>query len=181
MEARFLAKVNKIEGGCWVWIGEKFDDTEYGKFTIATRNFGAHRIAYELWIGEILSEQVVRHKCDNPSCVNPAHLETGTQQDNMNDKLERGRQPRGEGHCNSKLTEDNVVEIKILLGFGVPATHIVKQFGVSASTIYHIKTGKTWAHVTPASRAQSHPQLQAAPPERVCAGPTRMVYSRPQV
>ena len=149
MEARFLAKVNKIEGGCWEWTGDTFDEEvngkKYGKFTIGGCNFGAHRIAYELWTGEIPPELVVRHQCDNPPCVNPAHLLTGTQKENMADKIERNRQY-------FKLTKDDVVEIKVLLGFGVSGRQIAQQFGVTPSTVYSIDKGKTWAHVIPASR-----------------------------
>jgi hypothetical protein len=104
----------------------------------------AHRVAYELWKGPIPSGLLVRHKCDNRGCVNPDHLETGTQQDNMNDMLERNRQ-----YC--KLTEDDVIEIRVLLGFGVRQVQLAEQFGVSQYIISRINTGRIWKHVNPAS------------------------------
>jgi hypothetical protein len=159
MEARFLTKVNKIEGGCWEWSGCK-SVYGYGVFgvNVNNRNCRAHRVAYELWKGPIPSGLLVRHKCDNRGCVNPDHLETGTFQDNSNDMVERGRSLKGENHGAAKLTEDDVVEIKVLLGFGVPQRQIAEQFGVSQHLISRINTGIQWAHVTPASRAQSPQQ-----------------------
>lgn len=55
---------------------------------------------------------VIRHKCDNPSCVNPFHLTSGTQADNMRDKKERGRTPKGEAHARAKLTDAQVAMIR---------------------------------------------------------------------
>jgi hypothetical protein len=102
--------------------------------------------------------------------VNPAHLETGTHQDNSTDMVERGRSAKGEQNgsrlhperlargeqiSNAKLTYDDVVEIRVLLGFGVPNRQIAEQFDVGKSLVSKIKRGKIWKHVTPASRAQS--------------------------
>jgi hypothetical protein len=150
MEARFLAKVNKIEGGCWEWTGYK-SSKGYGRLKANGSDLYAHRVAYELWVGPIPSGLDVRHKCDNPCCVNPDHLKTGTHQDNMDDKVERNRQIKGENHGNAKLTEDDVVEIRVLLGFGVYQRQIARQFGISQYIITRINTGKNWKHVNPAS------------------------------
>lgn len=57
-----------------------------------------------------IAGKVVRHECDNPGCVNPAHLLLGTHQDNMDDKVRRGRVPaRG---TNTKLTAEEVQWIR---------------------------------------------------------------------
>ena len=171
MEARFLTKVNKTDT-CWLWTGYK-TSKGYGQFGVNYCIVRAHRVAYELWVGPIPSGLILRHKCDNPSCVNPDHLETGTHQDNANDRVERGRSakgdksgarlhpekmPRGENHHNSKLTYDDVVEIKVLLGFGVTQEQIAEQFGVGDPTISKIKRGILWSHVIPASAPSRLPQ-----------------------
>lgn len=79
---------------CWGWSGAK-DNKGYG--IVSNRNGRnkspekAHRISYEITYGEIPIGQVVRHKCDNPECTNPSHLELGTQKENMQDCSLRGR------------------------------------------------------------------------------------------
>ena len=56
-----------------------------------TSKFKAHRVSYEMANGPIPDGLIIRHKCDNPNCVNPKHLESGTQKDNMLDASFRGR------------------------------------------------------------------------------------------
>lgn len=76
---------------CWNWTKYR-SRAEYGVVWHNGKHVFAHRVAYELANGtKILEGLVVRHKCDNPPCVNPAHLETGTPADNVQDMMERGR------------------------------------------------------------------------------------------
>jgi hypothetical protein len=151
MEARFLTKVIKCENGCWEWTFYK-DKDGYGIY----KQRRAHRVAYELWKGKIPVGQLVRHKCDNPPCVNPEHLEIGTQSDNMRDMVERGRHraktcsqsiPRGEKHANSKLTEDDVREIRILRGFGFTFKELGNMYGICRQLATDIVYMKRWKHV----------------------------------
>lgn len=74
---------------CWPWRGGRNSDG-YGVFRAGRRLLLAHRIAYALAHGAP-GRRVVRHECDNPSCVNPAHLLAGTQRDNVRDMIARGR------------------------------------------------------------------------------------------
>lgn len=76
--------------GCWEWRGPR-SARGYGSLNTADGRLYAHRVAYELHNGPIPDGLVVRHKCDNPPCVNPNHLEIGTQLDNIQDSVERGR------------------------------------------------------------------------------------------
>lgn len=80
----------ELNTGCWLWSGGT-DRHGYGTQWVAGRVVYAHRIFYEQHVGAIPDGQVVRHKCDTPTCVNPAHLLPGTQGDNMRDARERGR------------------------------------------------------------------------------------------
>jgi len=106
---RFNAKYIKIEGGCWEWSASKHRQG-YGRIRLGKKEgktVQAHRVSYELFIGEIPSEKLVCHRCDNPSCVNPDHLFLGTHKDNMIDKYKKGRQgilPTGEDHWTHKRT-----------------------------------------------------------------------------
>ena len=113
----------------------------------------AHRLAYcdanGLQISDIAG-QVVRHSCDNPACIQPAHLSLGTQQDNMNDKVDRQRQAKGSAHGMAELTEDIVRYIKEhykrrCKEFGGRA--LATRFGVHESTVSDIMLGHTWGHV----------------------------------
>lgn len=89
---RFWSKVAIGEPSeCWEWLGAK--SRGYGLLSSKQGEapFKAHRLAYELFVGTISSGQVVRHKCDNPSCCNPFHLDIGTHRDNVMDRVRRGR------------------------------------------------------------------------------------------
>ena len=95
---------------------------------------------------------MLRHKCDNPSCIAIAHLEPGTQRDNVHDMLKRGRAKpsAGEGHCSAKLTADQVREIRRRYVPGVygKGPHVLaKEFGVSKQSIQSLLKGKTWRTV----------------------------------
>jgi len=83
----------------------------------------------------------VLHKCDNPPCVNPDHLELGTHADNMRDMAERGRSSRGEQHPPSKLTDAEADEIRSLKG-AVSQSVLAKRYSVNQSTISLIQSGR---------------------------------------
>jgi hypothetical protein len=93
----FWSKVDQT-GDCWTWTAGR-DKDGYGKFAIglgghAQRHVRAHRFAYESLVGDIPDGHVVMHRCDNPPCVRPDHLTTGTPLDNNDDKIAKGRDVR---------------------------------------------------------------------------------------
>lgn len=114
----FLEYVHHESGSdCW-WFTKgttrpKIPE-DYRVFWLNRKQVQAHRFAYELWIGDIPEGLYVLHSCDTPPCVNPDHLRAGSVQDNVDDKMERGRW-KGNGwqdktHCpqGHEYTEDNV-------------------------------------------------------------------------
>ena len=92
---RFWDKVDidsiNSENDCWNWIGPTGGSKPYGCFSVGSKNRRAHRISYLIYIGPIPNKLHVLHSCDNISCINPKHLFLGTQKDNMNDKMNKGR------------------------------------------------------------------------------------------
>lgn len=116
---RFFDKINKTDS-CWLWIAAKRGEAGYGCMKFEGKLVDAHRISYRIHTGSIPKGFVVCHSCDNRLCVNPNHLFLGTQKDNMQDCLRKGRLkiPVGavfkKGHIplNSSITYDEVSLIK---------------------------------------------------------------------
>ena len=107
---RFLEKIsvsaiNFYEGtACWEWISSK-NTQGYGQFRLNGKLPVAHRVAYELFRGDIPQELQLDHLCRNPCCVNPFHLEAVTCKENINRGLTgHGIHAKGESHYNSKKT-----------------------------------------------------------------------------
>jgi DNA-directed RNA polymerase sigma subunit (sigma70/sigma32) len=101
-----------------------------------------YRWVYKTMVGDLLPEEQVRHTCDNPGCVNPEHLVKGTHQDNMDDKVTRGRQHKGETHYLAKLTDVEVQEVKWRFEEGETLLSLAKEFGVSKSHISALVNNK---------------------------------------
>jgi hypothetical protein len=120
-------------------IGSKRDKSAHKVF--------AHRLSYELHHGPIPTGAVVRHKCDNPSCVNPSHLIVGSHQQNMADMVSRKRQTLGTRNVQARLTDDDVRQIRALAATGVRHTEIAPRFGITRSAVTLIVERKRWAHV----------------------------------
>lgn len=130
--------------GCVIWKGWK-TSAGYGMF----RSSYAHRLAFEFFIGPIPEGHYVCHHCDNPSCVNPAHLFSGTPADNAADmkRKGRGRNARlsGEAHGMAVLSWADVARIRRLWAEGSASQRgLAREYGVDASTIYMVVHDKTW-------------------------------------
>ena len=143
---RFKGKYQEQPNGCYEWQAA-LNERGYGLFRIDGVTKKAHRIAYTIFKGEIPEGLLVCHSCDNKKCVNPAHLWLGTDKDNMTDKVAKNRQIKGSLVNHAKLTEDDVISIKIRLKSGQTQVSIAREYGVHPMTILSIKQGKTWTHV----------------------------------
>lgn len=139
---RFEEKYVKAESGCYLWIAAK-NNAGYGHFGMDGEIRDAHRVSYELYIGQIPAGKFVLHRCDKPSCVNPKHLFLGTQADNLADMDAKGRRntPHGETHCCAKLTLKQVEAIR-----SDARSHrlIAKNYGVGKTIVGSIKRREKW-------------------------------------
>lgn len=146
---RFESQTNKVDGGCWLWMGEIDPKGKHGILRSGGQIWSAYRLSYEIYKGEILEGLCVCHSCDVRACVNPDHLWLGTQQENIHDALVKGRMNnRGENNWHSKLKEPQVIEIVDLYKTGdYSQEQLAEKFGVEHSIISGIITGKNWKHL----------------------------------
>lgn len=182
---RFWAKVNKDGptpahcpdlGPCWLWTGAK-NAKGYGSIGSsggrAGRNLYAHRVSWELHQGAIPNGLWVLHHCDNPPCINPAHLWLGTASDNMYDMTRKGRNVShthpekvaagirryhaanpganaGTRNGRACLTDGDIPVIRSRYGDGAKGTRLIDladEYGVTIQSIWGIVKRRTWQHV----------------------------------
>lgn len=145
--------------GCWEWQAGR-SPRGYGKVCVANKHWRAHRLAWTLTYGEIPAGLVVMHRCDNPPCVRPDHLQLGTCADNNRDKVAKGRDSRGDAHYarrepwrllrgeqhgRAKLTEEQVrfIREEFQPGYGAWKA-LALRLGVSVSLLHLVRKGTIW-------------------------------------
>jgi len=132
---------------CWPWKGF-IARNGYGYVSFHRKDMLGHRVSYIVNRGPIPEGMHVCHRCDNPACVNPNHLFLGTHQDNMDDKVRKGRQPRGERNGGVKLSDAQVARIKVELAERTESNNkIARRYGVGRKAIDFIESGRNWAHI----------------------------------
>lgn len=160
--ARFWLRVDKSgPNGCWLWMGHR-QKSGHGRFKMNHGRVLAHRFSWELHHGPIPAGLFVCHHCDNPCCVNPAHLFLGTAADNVADCVRKGRHAHGDTHPSrtrpeclkrgsehhyAKLKEADVLDIRSLSAEGMSRAEIARRFGVTHDAIARIVKRETWVHI----------------------------------
>lgn len=168
LEEWFWSHVDSSGGPdvCWPWIGPR---TGVSAVTyVRVRWQGQQRMATHIALSlgrsiEVGPDEQARHVvCDNPPCVNPAHLEPGSALDNSADKVAKGRQTRGDNHPhrrhpellprglthprgNARLSWDTVAVIRRRVAHGETQRAVAKSLGINPSTVSLVVSGKTWA------------------------------------
>ena len=147
---RFEKKVDRTaghgpNGDCHIWTAH-LNQNGYGTFAMWGKSDLAHRVAYFLSTGAHPQDRHVCHSCDNPACVNPAHLWLGDHSANMTDMVKKGRgnRPKGMSHTSAKLTENDVREIR---ASSETTAALARKFGVAENAIASIRNGRTWRSV----------------------------------
>lgn len=146
---RLLSLIDKTTHGCWIWQGYvATKGLGYGKIGLGTTSWWAHRAFYHFFKGSIPQGKQVCHNCDIPLCCNPAHLYIGTQQDNINDQIRRGRNCRGVKSHHAKLNDNKIAGIRALwITEKFSQTQIAEMFGVKQQAIDKIVNYKKWRHL----------------------------------
>lgn len=148
------------EGECLVWTGPTIKsggNTRRGAINRQRKHILVYRFAYMLICGPIPAGLQILHSCDNPLCINPKHLFSGTQADNMQDMVRKGRaswqtrpetRARGIRHGRARLNDGQVREIRALAAAGMSRYKIAALFHVSYPTVTKIINREIWFHLT---------------------------------
>jgi hypothetical protein len=150
-EVRFWSHVHKLGdayGGCWIWIASLTEG--YGNFSLdGGKQVRATHYSWQLrWGLPVSGALLMCHKCDVRMCVNPDHLFLGTQKDNLEDMVAKGRSVKGEDKHNAKLTE---IDVRLIRSSPLSDSELGKQLGVSYKTIWKIRKELCWKHLLPRS------------------------------
>ena len=144
---RFWSRVpGKPQDECWEWSGH-CGNHGYGVIRDRKKFLTAHRVSYAINRGEIPNGLWVLHTCDNRKCVNPSHLFLGTHRDNDDDKMNKGRQSKGEQTGLAKVNSAEVREIRATLKTGLTQEAVGAKYGLHQSQVSRIGRSKSWAHI----------------------------------
>lgn len=144
----------RLGSACWLWLGVVVNEGYgqigdfRGEIGPKGRRYRAHRLMWALANNQPIPDHgrgtdttVIRHKCDNPLCVNPQHLEIGTQMENIHDALARGRLSV------AKYTVEQVREVRARYAAGERICDITRAMSMDNRTVWGIVHRKNWRHV----------------------------------
>ena len=143
---KILSKVVPHLNGCWIWCGACSD--RYGQITYKHKKWLVHRLIFKIYYPKIYKEDLnICHKCDNTFCVNPEHLFIGTQFDNIQDCINKGRHNQnGILNVMSTLTEEQVKEIR-KNGYNKAGWKIARKYNISIGTVSNIINKVTYKDI----------------------------------
>lgn len=155
---RTISRVAVTDSGCWEWQGCRRErGYAVAHYRYLGRNLSPHRFVM-LALGYDIEWLVVCHHCDNPPCINPAHLFIGTHTDNVRDCMAKGRfinppvtdwpaRMKDHPHHWQKISASDVPTIRARLASGEKLAAVAADYGVSFQAVSKIRTGTRWSHV----------------------------------
>lgn len=135
----------EVSGECLLWTGWT-DRKGYGRTSYRKKPWITHRLAFVLAGGVIPAGLQVMHSCDTPACCNPNHLRTGSNRDNIDDMMAKGRSLHGARHHRAKLSGEDVKQIR-LVTLDWSHRFLAKLYGVKWRAIQKIRKGQRWRQV----------------------------------
>lgn len=143
--------------GCWVW-GLTVDNRGYPRIKIHSIPYRVTRLSYRAFIGGDCDNMNVNHRCNNTLCVNPSHLYSGTQVENIYDMVRAGRHIRGERVKNSVITNKDIIPIfEEFVSGNTNYKAIAARYGLSrGDVIKMILRRELWKHVDVPSYLEEH-------------------------
>ena len=141
VQGRFFDKVRKTSS-CWLWTAST-STNGYGQFRFLGGYWRAHRVSYYLFVGKIPKGLKVLHTCDVKTCVNPDHLFLGTNKENTEDMIKKGRDRFRLPH----LEASDVLAIRRDSEGGTSVADLATHYGVNARSIRDILKRRTWRHL----------------------------------
>lgn len=139
------SKSKRGPNGCIEWTGGKAN-CGYGRISVGGKMYRTHRLMFEHRVGPIPPGLHVLHKCDNPPCWNPEHLFLGTENDNAQDRMRKGRHrvARGEEYTRTRLTVADVRALRAAYAKGEAIAPIARRLGVNRATAADAARGINW-------------------------------------
>ncbi len=176
LDDRFWAKVDKADpSGCWVWLANR-NNKGYGLFRPGGTAPKAltHRLSFAEVYGPIPLGRLVLHSCDNPACVNPAHLRLGDHKANVADMDQRARRVssarKGGANPSSAASDTEVTFVRWHYVSGYPFPDIARASGLSLPTVREYCVGKSFAHLYGTDRHPTKDAMKAESARRMRSG-----------
>lgn len=139
---KWVVSPGPLETDCWIWQ-RTLNSDGYATIKYHQRTYKVYRVTWERLHGtHIPPGKSALHRCDTPACINPYHIFIGTQVDNINDMVSKGRQNSPKG-----LTDDQVRQIRAMVRGGMRQSEVVRAMGVASSTVSLIINRKLYKNV----------------------------------
>jgi hypothetical protein len=132
------------ENNCWIYTSHRQSHNGYPEMCINTKRARMSHYIYRRFRGKIPENHIIMHVCDSPTCINPNHLKAGTILENIQDKVDKGRQARGEKQRLAKLTEGQILAIRADTR---SLRLIAKDYNIDYTHVSAIKRRKVWKHI----------------------------------
>ena len=162
LKSKLLKKINKTKSGCWEWMGGR-SVGGYGTLYDGQTTQKTHRLAYEVFVGPIPPQKLIMHSCDNPPCINPRHLEPGTNSQNIQSAHDKERYRKRKffrdpsRHSHVKLNWRKVNKMRKLYAEGIyNYSELARKFKILPNTARAILTNQIWKYRTKEEWLEEH-------------------------